>query len=382
MSHLSADHTASARRRARLLGLLGLLVLFLAGCAESAPLDTLEPEGPAARTIQDLVAPVFIVAGVVFVLVEGAVLFIAWKFRSRKDDDPDEFPVQVEGNQRLEIGWTVLPAVILAPIAVLTLITIFELEERRDDSIRIEVAGNQWWWEFSYDIDDDGEADIVTATEMVVPVGAQIDLAITSNDVIHSFWIPRLNGKRDAVPGRVHTWMLTADEPGYYLGQCTEYCGLSHANMRMAVVALPQDEYDAWVQSQLQPGPEPDTAAETRGQELFTARCASCHVVNGLEAQPGEEHPLVAGVAPNLTHFAQRRVFAGGIFELYNDDGTVNRGQLEAWLRDPPGEKPMAADGNRGMPNLGLTEPQIDDLVEYLLSTSPDGPVWTGPRND
>jgi cytochrome c oxidase subunit II len=384
MSHLRADTTAPAARRLRLLGLVGLLLLVLAGCASGTPLDTLQPEGPEARTIQDLVAPVFAVAAVVFVLVEGAVLFIAWRFRTRKDDDPDELPVQVEGNQRLEIGWTVIPAMILAPIAVLTLITIFDLERRDDDAMRVEVVGNQWWWEFKYDTDGDGEADIVTATEMVVPVGTQIDLAITSNDVIHSFWIPRLNGKRDAVPGRVHTWSLQADEPGYFWGQCTEYCGLSHANMRMRVVALPQDEYDAWVQTQLQPGPEPETAGQARGQELFVARCASCHSIAGLDAQPAEgaDHPLVAGVAPNLTHFASRRAYAGGIFELYNDDMTVNRGQLEAWLRNPPAEKPMFADGNRGMPNLGLTEPQIDDLVEYLLSTSPDGPVWTGPRND
>jgi cytochrome c oxidase subunit II len=383
MSRLMPLLPARARRSLRTVGLAGLLLLLAAGCASNAPLDTFQPEGPEARTIMNLVLPVFIVAGVIFVLVEGAILFILWRFRQRRDHDPDELPHQLHGNTRLEIGWTVLPAVILAPIAVFTVFTIFELEDRDDDAVRVEVVGNQWWWEFRYDVDGDGTADIITATEMVVPAGRQVDLAITSNDVIHSFWIPRLNGKRDAVPGRVHTWSITADEPGYYWGQCTEFCGLSHAVMRMRVVAVPEEDYQAWIERQLEPGPTPQTAGQARGQELFAQVCASCHRIAGLDAQPSEdEHPLVAGVAPDLTHFASRRGYAGGIFELYNDDMTVNRGQLEAWLRNAPAEKPMAPNDGRGMPNLGLTESQIDDLVEYLLSTSPEGPVWTGPRTD
>lgn len=372
-----------SRRSMLLAGLVGV-ALLLSGCAGDAPLDTLEPEGPASRTIQDLVGPVFGIAAVVFVLVEVGVLVIAWRFRRRHDDDDSVLPEQVHGNNRLEIGWTILPAVILAFVAVFTLVTIFELEKRDDDAIAIGVEGQQWWWQFTYDVDGDGETDITTATEMVIPAGRQIDLSITSNDVIHSFWIPRLNGKRDAVPGRTHTLSLESDEPGYFFGQCTEFCGLSHAEMRMRVIALPPDEYDAWVEEQLQDGPTPQTAAQARGQATFESVCASCHSIRGLATQPAVgtiDHPLVAQRAPDLTHFASRRVYAGGIFELYDDDGNVNRGQLEAWLRNAPEEKAMYPDGGRGMPALGLTENQIDDLVEYLLSTA-DGPVWTGPRND
>lgn len=379
----SVTTNAHRSRRTRLVaGLLGL-ALLLGGCASGTPLDTLQPEGPAARTIQDLVGPVFIVAGIVFVFVELGTVFIVWKFRRRHDDDETTLPEQIHGNNRLEIGWTILPAVVLAVVAVFTLVTIFELEKRDDDAIAIGVEGQQWWWRFTYDIDDDGVVDIVTANEMVIPAGRQVDLSITSNDVIHSFWIPRLNGKRDAVPGRTHTLSLESDAPGYFFGQCTEFCGLSHAEMRMRVVALPPDEYEAWVQEQLQDGPTPQTAAQARGQEIFTSTCASCHSIRGLDVQPGDNAPvdLVAGVAPDLTHFASRRVYAGGLFELYDDDGNVERNQLEAWLRNPPGEKAMYPDGRRGMPNLGLNENQIDDLVEYLLSTA-DGPVWTGPRND
>lgn len=383
MSHLHPQRQFFARR-GRLIALVALLVVFLGACASNAPMDSLQPEGPEARTIYNLVLPVFIVSGVVFLFVQLGTLFIAWKFRTRKDEDPDELPVQLEGNQRLEIAWTIVPAMILAPFAVFTLFTIFELEKRDDDAIRVEVIGNQWWWEFRYDVDDDGEADVITANEMVIPAGRQVDLAIKSNDVIHSFWIPRLNGKRDAVPGRTHTLSITTDEPGYFFGQCTEFCGLSHGLMRMRVVAIPQEDYDQWLIDQQEPGPVPQTAGEARGQELFASRCASCHSIAGLDVQPaqGDDHPLVAGTAPNLTHFASRRSYAGAIFELYNDDMTVNRGQLEAWLRNPPAEKAMFPEGDRGMPNLGLTEPQISDLVDYLLSTSPDGPVWTGPRTD
>jgi cytochrome c oxidase subunit II len=369
--------------RAARLAALGALVLVLAGCAENAPLDTFEPEGPAADTIMNLVVPVFAVAAVVFVLVEFGVVFIAWKFRQRHDDDDEVMPTQTHGNTKLEIGWTILPAVVLFVVAVFTLVTIFELEERDDDALEVHVAGQQWWWQFTYDVDEDGTDDIITATEMVIPAGRQVDVSITSNDVIHSFWIPRLNGKRDAVPGRTHTLSLEADEPGYYWGQCTEYCGLSHAEMRMRVIALPPDEYDAWVETQMQDVREPETAAQQRGKETFEATCTNCHSIRGLENQPGDnaDVPLVSGVAPDLTHFASRTGYAGGIFELYDEDGNVDRGQLEAWLRDPPGEKAMAPDDQRGMPNLGLTENQIDDLVEYLLSTA-DGPVWTGSRNE
>ncbi|QGG96726.1 cytochrome c oxidase subunit II [Actinomarinicola tropica] len=379
----SVKTTSHRSRRSWLLAGLAGLVLVLSGCAEDAPLDTLEPEGPAARTIQDLVGPVFLIAGVVFVLVEVGVLVIAWRFRQRKGDDDSVVPTQTHGNTPLELGWTILPAVILAFVAVFTLVTIFELEKRDDDAVDINVVGNQWWWQFNYDVDDDGEFDFSTATEMVIPAGRQVNLSIESNDVIHSFWIPRLNGKRDAVPGRTHTLSMESDEPGYFFGQCTEFCGLSHGVMRMRVIALPQDEYDAWLEEQAQDVGEPETASQARGREAFEANCASCHSIRGLETQPGDVNPvpLVAGVAPDLTHFASRRSYAGGIFELYDENGDVNRGQLEAWLRNPPAEKPMAPEDQRGMPNLNLTENQIDDLVEYLLSTA-DRPVWTGPRND
>ena len=381
---------AITRRRSTLLrlGLLAGLVVLLASCASDAPLDTLEPEGPEARTIDNLVNPVFIVAGVVFLAVEGGLIFMIMKFRRREDDDPDELPDQTHGNTALEIGWTILPAVLLAFISVATVATLFDLADEPDDAMEVRVVGQQWWWEFQYDVDGDGEHDFVTANEMVIPAGEPVNLDITSRDVIHSFWIPPLNGKRDAVPGREHPLTLEADDPGSYWGQCTEYCGLSHANMRMRVLALDDADYGAWLDNQMGDAAAPTDESAQAGLEVFESACASCHLVRGVNEDTYEGAEQVSGAAPDLTHLMTRSTFAGSIFRLYDeaddddiaerylelpDDGTLNQVQLEAWLRDPPGEKPMAPDPTdealgRGMPNLELTEDQIDDLVAYLTT--------------
>ena len=216
--------------------------------------------------------------------------------------------------------------------------------------------------------------------------------------MIHSFWIPALNGKRDAVPGLVSDWKLEASEPGVFRGQCTEYCGLSHANMRMLVRGLTTDDYDRWLENQLRPASDPAAGSDAaEGKTQFGNLCATCHIIRGqFEKAAVDTPPLVTGVAPNLTHLMTRGTFAGSIFNLWSPDpqgpgdptgnaadrsaagdptealyggqGTnyFNRPSLEAWLRNPPGVKPMASTQERGMPNLGLSEAQIDQLVAYL----------------
>ena len=192
--------TARSSRRFK-AAMLAPLVLTLAACADKAPLDTLNPKGPEARAIDQLSDPVFAVAGVVFLLVQFGVLYLAIKFRKRKDDD-DSLPPQVHGNFKLEIGWTILPALVLAAVGAGSVFTILDLADTPKDAQEITVIGQQWWWEYRYDVDHDGKDDIVTANDLVIPAGEPIALTITSRDVIHSFWIPALNGKRDAVPGR------------------------------------------------------------------------------------------------------------------------------------------------------------------------------------
>ena len=407
-------------RRLSLILVALAVALIVAGCADEHPLDTLTPAGPDAEEINDLFFPVLGVAIIVFFLVQGAIIYLAVRYRARRraaaaaagtdgDESDDlygdeEYPEQVHGNLRLELAWTIVPTILLTVISVFTLISLVELNKvsAAEDDLRVTVVGQQWWWEFQYHLDGDTETppDIVTANEMVIPVGQQVPLEITSRDVIHSFWVPRLNGKKDAVPGRTHPWVIEADKPGRYMGVCQEYCGLSHAYMRNYTVVLTQAEWNEWVEGQLvdavplEPG---DPGYE--GQEVFLANCANCHVVNGVtdvnldgvpdgmddyDGDNGDDDitsALVAGAAPNLTHLASRTTFAGSIFDLYEDRakripylevaerGYLNRGDLEAWIRNAPERKANDADGARGMTAFpGLSDGEIDALVEYLTT--------------
>ena len=380
------------RRRLSLLTLGVALVLLLSACAQDAPQDSLEPEGPISRQIDNLLNPVFWVAVAVFIFVQVGVLVMALRFRRRRrgdhgdeGDDDSELPRQTHGNTKLEIGWTLLPAGLLTVVAIGTLVTLFDIQARADDAeVSIQVVGNQWYWDYNYDLDDDGAFDDVeTANDLVIPAGQDVNLEITSNDVVHSYWIPKLAGKQDAVPGRSTTLTINADEPGVFLGQCVEFCGLGHGTMRQRAVALTSDQFDEWLQNQAQPAEmPPEGTAARRGAELFATQCSICHLAEGINDAEFEEQgsgdDLVAGPAPNLTHFASRGAFAGALFDLWQDTdgngfvdfdeigGELNRRDLADWLRDPPSRKPMAPDQGRGMPNLGLQDAQIDDLIAFL----------------
>ena len=404
-------------RRLRLFVIAAAVALTAAACADEHPLDTLTDAGPDAQEINDLFFPVLGVAIIVFFMVQGAIIYLAVRYRARRrtasaaagtdggeDDDlygDEEYPEQVHGNLRLELAWTIIPTILLAVISVFTLISLVQLNKvsAAEDDLRVTVVGQQWWWEFQYHLDGDTSTppDIVTANELVIPVNQQVPLEITSRDVIHSFWIPRLNGKRDAVPGRTHPWVIEAGETGRFMGQCTEFCGLSHAYMRMYTVALSATEWSEWVERQLvEAAPLEPGEPGYEGQEIFLANCANCHVVNGVTdanlddlADGTDDYAganaitsaLVSGAAPNLTHLASRTTFAGSIFDLYEDRaeripylevaerGDLNRGDLEAWIRNAPERKANDADGARGMTAFpGLTDGDIDALVEYLTT--------------
>jgi len=381
---------------------------------QDAPLNTFNPKGENAQIIMDLVLPVFIVAGIVFVGVEVGILVLSLKRRKDVDEweTDTDFPEQSHGNTKLELLWTATPAVVLAVLAVMSVTTILDLNDFEDTDLVIQVEGQQWWWQFEYDNNGDGEyggqGDIITASEMVIPAGSNVEVRVTSNDVIHSFWIPELNGKKDAVPGMSSRWKIQADEPGRYRGQCTEFCGLSHARMQMYVIALSPEDYEAWEQNQLQPAVElteddfdtsDEFAAWESGKELFTNQCTACHTIDGVGAPANGFAAQVSGTAPNLTHLMSRDSFAGAILPMYVgvqdtliedtpvDNYVTKDGQepdvnnLEEWLRNPLAVKPMdpyqavpnphgsePPTVGRGMPNMGLTEEQIDDLVAYLTT--------------
>jgi cytochrome c oxidase subunit 2 len=396
-------------RIAKVTALATGALLFLSGCAMSldgdTPQTTLDPQGPKADTIHNLVVPVFIVAGIVFVAVMAGALYTVIRFRAKDDDDFDEFPEQLHGNFKLEIGWTILPAVVLLIVAVFTVSTIFDLARKPPaEALTVEVIGQQWWWEYRYefDVDGDGEDDqIITANDLVIPTDREIALRIKSNDVIHSWWAPALNGKKDAVPGRVHPLTINSPDPGEFIGQCTEFCGLSHAEMRIKVIALEPDEFQGWAEKQIVPFSASADASAYAGFTAFASQCTTCHIIDGM-TDPSDkvaatpfEYPdvinQVAGNAPNLTKFMSRTTFAGAKFDLRlpteecealgvdwasTDEGIeqcLNREQLEAWLRNAPAEKAMYAGEapspeSRGMPNFNLTEDQIDDLVAFLIT--------------
>jgi cytochrome c oxidase subunit II len=316
-------------------------MLTLAACAENAPQDFLEPEGPVARRIDNLHDPVFVVAGVILVLVVGLVLVALYKFRDRPGR-PE--PTQVHGNTRLEVGWTLIPALILLAVAVPTIRTIFDLSRKDPAALQVKVIGHTFWWEYQY-----ADSGIVTANELVMPTGRPVELTLESVDVIHSYWVPKLAGKTDVIPGRTNRMSFEADQPGQYLGQCTEFCGISHANMRNVAVAMTPADFDRWLADQRRPPPAPaEGSAAAEGLTVFNGRgCAGCHRIEGVSE---------GDIGPNLTHFASRGTFAGSIFENTPDD-------LRTWLRDPQGAKP----GNlMQIPGAPLTSDEITKLIAYL----------------
>lgn len=278
-----------------------------------------------------------------FVIVEGALVFAVFKFRERGDG---EAPKPVHGHTLMEIGWTLAPAVILIMIAVPTIRSVWILDQPSPDpdALELEVIGHQWWWEFRYP-----EFDIVTANELHVPVGRTVNVSLESADVIHSFWFPRAAGKRDVVPGRRNELWFKQDSTGVFPGACAEFCGESHALMKMEMVVEEAQDFDAWVQRQQQPAAEPSTELAQQGKDLFmSSACIACHRIEGTVAQ--------GVVGPDLTHVGSRRRIAAGIL-----DNTPE--ELARWLRAPEDVKPGVL-----MPNQNLTEEQIAQLVAYLLS--------------
>ena len=345
----------------------------LASC--SGKQNVFSPKGSVAEKINDLQVPVFIAAGVVGVIVAIMLVYVmVTGSRRAKSDDVDE-PVQIHGNTRLELMWTIIPFLILVAVAFPTVFTILNISHRSADTLKVDVYGQQWWWSYEYDVNNDGTPDIITANDLVLPEHRKVELRIHSRDVIHSFWIPALGGTRDAVPGRTQFLELEGGDIGTFDGQCKEFCGLSHANMRARAIVLSQSDFDNWLSDQQRPPPTPaDGSAAAAGLEVFKTKCASCHEISGVDDVEGKA-ALVAGHAPNLTHLMSRDVFASASFPLYvtnaNGQRVFNRNQLEAWLRDPPSQLPMAPDERRGMPNLHLSDSEIDELVAYLQTLGP-----------
>ena len=329
------------RHRVLALATLVSFAAFIgAACTKDHPQSTFDSLGPVAQRQEDLFMIIFWAAIFVFVVVGGFLLFTVLKFRNRAGT-----PRQTHGNTRLEIALTIAPAIVLIVVAVPTISALFYIADppSGESVMEIDVTGKQWFWNFEYP-----ESGVVTSNELHIPVDQNVEVTLRSDDVIHSFWIPKLAGKVDVVPTRENTMWFKADETGTLWGQCAEFCGIAHAHMRFQVVVETQAEFDAWIAQQAEPAAEPSSALAIRGKELISSRgCIGCHTIDGV---PG----ALGTIGPDLTHVGSRIRIASGILERTPEN-------VAAWLRDPQALKP----GNN-MPNLNLSEDDISALVAYL----------------
>ncbi len=319
---------------------------FVFGCTLVPSQSAMHPAGPAAAEIAWLWWIMFWVFSAVFVLV---MLLLYMAFRAPGKQRPSKALGESGATPPLGrsgfiiAGGFVLPVVVLTPLYLLSLKTSASLA-MPSEALTVRVVGHMWWWEIHYP-----DLGITTANEIHIPAGQPVRLELASADVIHSFWVPRLNGKRDLIPGVENVFWIQADEPGIFRGQCGEYCGTQHANMALEVIALPQDEFDTWVADRSSPRRDPTTDEEQRGFEVFmSAGCAQCHAVRDTVAK--------GNVGPDLTHMGARRMIGAAM--LPN-----TRGNLAGWIANPQAIKPGIK-----MPRTYLTAENLLALVTYLES--------------
>lgn len=312
--------------------------------------DALRPAGVQADHIGSLWNLTLGLCTLVFIVVLAACLFAVWRApRAGADTAPDLS--SLAGPERRT--WRIIKwATGAATVGLLVLLAGDVFTSRAlarlplQDAVNIELVGHQWWWEARYR-DADPSREFSTANELHIPVGRPVIVTLRSSDVIHSLWIPNLQGKKDLIPGRTATLRLRADRAGTYRGQCAEFCGLEHAMMALLVEAEPNERYEAWAAGQRQPAaPAADPVAQ-RGHDVFLARsCVMCHTIAGTTAN--------AKLGPDLTHLASRRTIASGMFPN-------NRGHLGGWIADPQSLKPGV-----NMPANALPPDELQALLAYL----------------
>jgi cytochrome c oxidase subunit 2 len=320
-------------------------------------LSIFDPASPPAESIVTVSVLVLAIAAFIFLVVEGILIYAVFRFPRRAQPDTGE-PAQVYGSKPIEIAWTAAPAMIVFVLVLVTARTLWEVKvpppqpRPGDRALFVTVVGHQWWWEYTYDSYDGEALGFTTANELHVPAGSDgvprpVYLTLKSADVCHSFWVPRLAGKMDVIPGRTnHLWFQT-DRTGLYVGQCAEYCGTQHANMLLRVSADPPEKFASWLENQRKEAVEDPAVRE--GKEVFLHQaCASCHTVRGTPAR--------GTYAPDLTHLMRRKTLASGMIPR-------TPGNLRRWVQDPQDVKPGCL-----MPAFGLDERNRDLIVRYLLT--------------
>jgi cytochrome c oxidase subunit 2 len=341
--------------------LLPVLCLYLAGCGQDHPQSTIDPvTGDFGSAIQSLYLTVFWWTMLILAVVWTVLAYVLLRFRERPGGAP---PKKTRGHFGLEVGWTIGAAIIVVLITIPTIQTVFRTQARPGpDALVVQVIGHRWWWEFRYP--EDG---VVTANELHLPVDRTVDLRMWSADVIHSFWVPRLGGKRDLNPlvrtpdghPAINRLTFTVDEEGVYQGQCAEFCGPSHGLMGLRVIVESAAEYQEWVNDMKGvAAPDSGSLAE-RGHGVFMqSTCIACHAIEGTNAR--------GTLGPSLTRLGARITIGAGLLE----NGPEN---LAAWITDPrqfkPGVMmPGVAESGGGFPPTGLSAEQLDAVVAYLSS--------------
>lgn len=319
---------------------------LLAGCGrnDALPHSLFDPRGPVSRMQDGLLLTSLWFAAGIGAVVSVLLLFVVLKFRAKPGGE-QKVPEQIHGNTKLEIAWTLIPILILVIMAVPSVRTAFGTSEAMTaTSMTVKATGNQWWFAFEYP--DYG--NFAVGNELVIPVDTAVKMELRSNDVIHSFWIPKLAGKTDMIPNRVNTMWIQSDETGVFYGQCAEFCGTQHAKMRFRVKVLGKDEFAAWTKARQSPAGEPTEALAKQGKELLLKQdCIGCHAIAGTAAQ--------GKVGPNLSNVGERSTLAAGIMENTPEN-------MKAWIQDPHQFKT-----NVKMPaHPQLKDDELNAIVAYL----------------
>jgi cytochrome c oxidase subunit 2 len=331
---------------------LSFLVLALRMSAQQTMLD---PAGPQSGRIATLWWFLTGLLSTIFIAVIAVLIWALTRTHRGIEQEPLERTHVPSAETERRLSRVVTSAVVGTVLILMILIVISVAAGKGVSDLRlspnpiaIEVTGNQWWWYVRY-LNDDASRIVVTANEIHVPVGRPVMIRGTSQDVIHSFWVPNLHGKVDLIPSKTTTEWIRADRPGHFRGQCAEFCGMQHAHMALWVVAEPEEQFNAWMDRQRQDGISPNNADTQRGQQIFLDKaCVLCHAIQGTRA--------AGQVGPDLTHFGGRLTLAAGT--LPN-----TKGNLAGWLADPQNVKP----GNH-MATVPMNSDEIQPLIDYLES--------------
>jgi cytochrome c oxidase subunit 2 len=336
-------------------------------------LSIFDPVSPPAESIHYLSLLVLAITAGILLVVESVLIYSLLRFRRRYVPGSSE-PPQVYGSKPIEIAWTAAPALIVFVLTLVIARTEWEVRVDPDNPppelkdgqpLRVRVVGHQWWWEFNYERYGDEKLNFVTANELHVPASNRsaptsetpvqprrpVFLTLQSFDVAHSFWVPRLAGKTDLIPGRTNTMWFETEQTGLFVGQCAEYCGTQHANMLLRVYVDPPEEFARWLANQKKDARDSEDAEIRKGKDVFLAQsCINCHRVRGTPAR---------GVfGPDLTHLMSREMLASGLIPSDREGDNLRK-----WIADPQKIKPGCL-----MPAFGLSERDLDLVARYLRS--------------